>query len=143
MAYAYSFSSVSTTVSHPNFGSNTINGKGAVSAAIAYADDNSAQDLASDGTVMDTKILSHRGTIALEMQQTSPFNKWLTGLFNNVYNGDTSIWNELAIRVVEGFTNGLTINATNCMFQKRADRKDAKEGDHVTWTFMSDNIVES
>lgn len=143
MAYGYSFSAVSTTVSHPNYGSNTINGKGAVSVAIAYADDNSEQDLASDGVVMDSKVLSHRGTVAIEVQQTSSFNKWLMSLFNSVYNGDASIWNQISIRSTESYTNGLTISASNCMFQKRPDRKDAKTGDHVTWTFMCDNIVES
>lgn len=140
---SYSFSAVSTTVSHPSFGQKVVNGEGLASIAVAYADDNTVQDQGADGSTMTSKVLSRRGTIALEVQQTSSINKWLLNLWNSLYNGDTSIWNGITIQSIERFDNGIHVSATGCAIQKHPDRKDETNGGHVTWIFMSDSITES
>lgn len=143
MSTTYSFLSTSTTVSHPLIGQHVSNGEGLVSITVAYQDDNTASDIGADGNVMITKVKSRRGTIAIEAQQTSPFNKWMINYSNTVENAAPSYWAQGTIRATEGFDNGITISATQCAIQKRPDHKDEQNGGHVTWTMFSPNITES
>ena len=139
----YSFSAVSCTIQHPLVGQKVINGSGIGSITVAYSDNNTESDLGADGSVMISKVLSHRGTISIELQQTSSVNKWLVNLANALDNADASQWANGTVRIAENFTDGITTNATKVAIVKRPDHKNEQNGGRVSWELFSPEIIES
>jgi hypothetical protein len=125
---------------HALVGQKVINGSGVGSVSIAYQDNNTESDLGADGNVMVSEVLSHRGTISLELQQASSANKWLHNLANVLDNSDPNQFLGISIRITEKFDNGMTTTATRASIQKRPDRKDESNGGRVTWVFFCPNI---
>lgn len=137
----YSAGDVSCTMQHPLVGQRCINGSGMGSVSISYTDNLTESDQGADGSVMITKILSRRGIITLDIQQTSSTNKWLHNYANVVDNASSSEWAKGSMRIAENFENGLVTTASSLAIVKRPDRKDEQNGGHVTWEFFSPNIV--
>lgn len=141
---SYSFEDVSCVFYHPLAGQNQVNGTSVGSVSYAFADDSTTQQVAADGSVMTSKNLSRRGTVTLELQQTSPFNKWLVGHMNTVDASTTSEWVQWQMTLAEGYDNGLIVTATHGAPQKKyPERKNSADGDMVTWTFMFSDMVEA
>ena len=139
----YAFKEVKATVSHPLVGQKTVNGEGIGTVTVAYADDLTQSDVGADGSVMVSKIESRRGTIALEIQQTSSLNKWLINYANVIQNAAASQWAYGLFTMSENFTNGINITGANLALQKRPDHADAQNGGRVSWVFFSPNITET
>jgi hypothetical protein len=139
----YSFADVVAVFSHALVGQKSVNGLGIGSITVAYADNLTENDLGADGSVMITKVLSRRGTITLEIQQTSSLNKWLLNFANAVVNAGSSSWANMLFSLQEKFTNGVTVNASSLALLKRPDRKDEQNGGRVTWEFFSPTIAEA
>lgn len=139
---SYSFADVSCIISHPLVGQRQLTGESAESVLVAYADDRTQSAIASDGSVMHSKIVSSRGTVTLELQQTSENNAWITNAVNTVDNAGTPAWSHWQIAIVENYDNGMKILAAYCALQKRPDRKNAQNGDNVSWPFLSMSISE-
>lgn len=138
----YSLSEVSATIQNPLVGQKVINGTGVGTITWAYTDDLSQSDLGADGFDMVSKIVSHRGTITIELQQTSASNTWLRNYFNRAENASGD-WANGTITVKETFSNGAVMTATNVSPLKRPDHKDDMNGGRLSWTFHSANITES
>ena len=139
----YDFSQTSVTIQNPLVGQKVINGTGLKSVTWAYDDDLSPTDLGGDGMVMTSKVVSHRGTITIELQQTSAANTWLRNYFNKTENSSGN-WANGTITVKEGFSNGAVMTATNVSPNKRPDHKSSYEGGGtLAWTFKAANITES
>lgn len=139
----YSFEDVKATVQHALVGQKTVNGTGIGTITIAYSDDLTSSDLGADGAVMISKVLSRRGTVTLEIQQTSSLNKWLINYANAVQNANASQWAGGTFTMSENFTNGISVVASNLALQKRPDHAAAQNGGKVSWAFFSPNITES
>jgi len=138
----YSFLDVSFTISHGLLGQKSVVGQGIGKINIAYSDNLTDSELGADESVMITKVNSSRGTVSLQVLQTSSVNKWLINAVNTLRNADASVWAQMSIVISELFDNGLTVTAVNCAPVKRADREDAQKGGYVTWEFFSPHITE-
>lgn len=136
----YAFEQVIATIQHPLVGQLVITGKGIGSISSSYMDNNAESDLAADGNVMVSKVRSHRGTITIELQQTSPANKWLHNLANVLDNADPNEFLGTSIRVAENFRNGILYSAARATIQKRPDKKDEQNGGRVTWVFFTPDL---
>lgn len=140
MSYStYSFKDVSVIVSCPSFGTYTATGAGLGQISITMATDNTAHDLAADGSVMVSKIEGQNGTLAMQVQQTSDFQKWLIRLYNYLRSTSADAWASTSIIVRSPMMQDL-ITATGCSYQKLADRQFQKQGQNGNWNWMSANI---
>lgn len=135
----YSFSDVLLTFSHPSMGTYPVNGQGAGEISINYQDDNTAHSRAADGSVMVSKIKADNAQIAISIQQTSDFHRWLKNLFNFLNVSPASVW-ALATITVQVPINGEYITATGVSPQKRADQPYQEQGQNVTWNFMAASV---
>ena len=135
----YSFDDVSLVISHPNVGKFTITGKGVGSVSIARSNDMTQHDVAADGSVMISKIVTKNGTIAIALQQTSSAHKWLKKWLAYLTTAPTSQWAETSA-VLKLPSIGETINMSGISPQKRADAAYQQAGQQATWNLMAAKI---
>ena len=136
----YSFSRVTAVIQNALVGQKVVTGTGMGSVSVSYTDNNTESDIGADGNVMISEVVSHRGQISLEIQQTSSVNKWLHNLANVLDNASPNQFAGISIRITENFDNGLTTTAARASILKRPDRKDEQHGGRVTWVFFSPDI---
>lgn len=137
----YSFADVDVTFIHPSVGVHQVNGEGLGSITITMATDKTAHDIAADGSVMISKIAGENGSLAISIQQTSAFHKWLLGWYNFINLAEGASW-ALASIIIRDKVNGTTITAIDVSPQKRADKGYQAQGQQVTWNMMAGNITE-
>ena len=82
--------------SHPAYGQYIATGSGLGTITFSMATDRTVQDVAADGRVMTSDVEGENGSIAIAIQQTSAFHKWLQGLYNYL-KGNPAQWNQLTI----------------------------------------------
>lgn len=137
----YSFADTNFIFFHPAKGAYPITGKGMGQANVTYPNDNTATDLAADGSVMITKIKADIANINIELQQTSPFHLWLLDYFNflNSNRANTNQWAGASI-TIDGLNAGGTLfTAQNVAPIKRPDAPYQQQGQRITWSFVSGN----
>lgn len=132
----YSFVDINMTFSHPAVGVYPMNGEGVGDVNISYPNDNTAHDVAADGSVMTSKMKANNATITMTMQQTSPFHQFLLNWFNAI-NINTSLGWAGAVINIQSRLNGENVVAIGVAPQKRPDQPYQKQGTNVTWTFMA------
>lgn len=137
----YGFEQVIATIQNPLVGQMVITGEGVGSISWGYTDNNVESDVAADGDVMVSKVRSRRGTISLEVQQTSPVNKWLHNLANVQDNASPDQLLATSVRVSENFKNGILATASRAAIQKRPDKKDEAQGGRVTWVLFTPDLT--
>lgn len=135
----YSFADVTFVMSHPKVGKFTFTGEGLGSISIARSNDLTQHDIAADGSVMISKVVTKNGTIALALQQTSAAHAWLKKLHNYLLVAPTSEWAQ-ASAVLKNPAIGETITMSGISPQKRADASYQQAGQQVTWNFMAATI---
>jgi hypothetical protein len=138
----YDFVSISCVVSHPSIGQQQTTGQSIGTITVSMTNDRTKMDVAADGNVMTSKIYSSIGTVVIEIQQTSVLNQWLTNVYNSVDIMGDDNWAQFQIVINELYDNGIKTTASAAAFQKLPDRKNAQNGDTVTWTFLCANITE-
>lgn len=132
----YSFSDVSMVLSHPSVGKITITGEGADSISISRANDQSQHDIAADGSVMTSKIVTKNGTVSIVLQQTSAAHKWLKKWHAYLMAAPTAEWAQTsAVLTLPSF--GETITMTGISPQKRPDAAFQSAGQKVTWNVLA------
>lgn len=136
----YSFADVSLVMSHPKVGKFTATGEGVGSITISMANDSTQHDVAADGSVMISKIVTENGTIAIAVQQTSAFHKWLQKWNSYLKVAPTSEWAQ-ASAVLKNPSLGETISMSGISPQKRADAAYQQSGQQVTWNMMAAKII--
>lgn len=136
----YGFSDTICVIAHPAFPSNSFNGQGVKSLAISYDNDNTAHDLAADGSVMVSKIRANTGTITLVIQQSSPIHKYLKQMFNIIQAQPTILWASAIFTISSPAGLFDSILATGVSLLKRADQPYQQQGQDVTWTFKVANL---
>lgn len=139
MYSTYSFKDVSVVVSHPSFGQYIATGTGLGQISVSMSTDNTSHDVAADGTVMVSKVEGQNGTIAMQIQQTSDFQKWLIRLYNYLLSSPASEWARASIVIRSAMMQDL-ITATGVSPQKLADKQYQKQGQNGNWSLMAANI---
>lgn len=135
----YSFADVALIVSHPQVGRYVAHGPGIGSLKVTMSTENSKHDVAADGSVMVSKVLGSNGTLDIDIQQTSDFDRWLLNAYNYAYQAAPGEWAEFAFTLRSPLMGDL-INGSGVSFQIRPERPFEAEGQHVTWTMMAAQI---
>lgn len=141
MFKTYSFQDVDISFNHPAIGSYSAAGEGVGDLTISYANDGTVHDVAADGAVMVSKVISYNGTIAINAQQTSSINEWLLRWYRYVRSAASSQW-ALATVTVRDRTNGSIIVCSGVSPQKSADKTYQAQGQRWSWNLMAANISE-
>lgn len=131
----YSFTDINATISHPSYGSYSIQGEGIGDLTITKTTDRSAHDVAADGSIMVSKIAGNNGQVVLNAQQTSSLHKFLQGLFNYLWDADTSEWAQISTTIVAP-KMGKTYYCSNGSFVKEADEPFQAQGQRIAWTLL-------
>jgi hypothetical protein len=138
----YNFKDLQTVFFHPSYGQYIASGSGIGTITFTMATDRTVQDVAADGRVMSSKVEGENGSIAIAIQQTSQFHKWLQGLYNYLKSVDASEWTQLTI-TADSAVMGDNNQCTGCGFQKRADLPYQAQGQLVTYTILAESVFES
>ena len=136
----YSFSDVELVINAPRKGKLTITGEGVGSVSIARANDMTQHDIAADGSVMISKIVTKNGTIAIALQQTSGAHKWLKEWLADLITAPTNDWATTSA-TLKFNANQEQIDMSGISPQKRADAAYQAAGQQVTWNLMAAKIV--
>lgn len=135
----YSFTDVTATISHPAYGSYDLQGEGMGDFNIAKNIDRTAHDVAADGTIMVSKIAGNNGNVNINAQQTSGLHNWLQGLFNYVWQADTSQWAQISLTITAP-KMGKTFYCTGGAFVKEPDEPFQAQGQRVAWNLLFADI---
>lgn len=136
----YSFADVSLVISHPKVGKLTITGEGVGSISIARANDMTQHDIAADGSIMISKVVTENGTMAVALQQTSPAHKWLKKWLDYCVAAPSNEWASTSATLKHP-EFGEIINISGISPQKRPDAAFQSAGQQVTWNLMAAKIT--
>lgn len=135
----YSFGDVSMVIAHPSVGQYVATGAGLGSIATTMTTDRSTHDVASDGSVMVSKIKGRNGSHTIAVQQTSDLNKWLLKLYNYLEQAPTSEWTGISVTVRAPSMQDL-IRSTGVSFQKLPDRPYQAQGQQISWVLLAADV---
>ena len=135
----YSFTDINATISHPSYGSYTIQGEGIGDLTISKATDRTSHDVASDGSIMVSKIAGNNGNININAQQTSSLHTFLQGMFNYLWLAETNEWAQISV-TVKAVNMGKTYFATGGAFIKEPDEPFQAQGQRVSWNLLFADI---
>lgn len=136
----YSFSDVVGSIHCGLMEDYIFTGKGVGSITINKSTERTVHDIAADGSVMVSKVPGNNGTVSIEVQQSSPLNKWLYGWFLKLWNAPTSNWASTTILIRNGHL-GRTHVCVGVSPSKEADSTYQAQGNRVTWNLMCADIV--
>jgi hypothetical protein len=104
-------------------------------------EDTSSHDLASDGSVMTSKVEAPNGSVAIAIQQTSAGHAWFTRLFNYLRTAPAREWAQISLMATASDMR-VTHTGQNLSIQKRPDKPYQAQGQQVTWTFLAGKLDE-
>lgn len=135
----YSFTDITAVVSHPSYGQYSLQGEGMGDFTVTKLTDRSVQDVASDGTIMTSKIAGNNGNVSINAQQTSNLHNWLEGLFNYLWSATTDEWAQISL-TIRAPKLKKTIICTDGAFVKEADEPFQAQGQRLSWTLLFADI---
>lgn len=135
----YSFTDINATISHPSYGSFSIQGEGIGDMTVSKATDRTVHDVASDGHIMVSKIAGNNGNVTINAQQTSALHNWLQGLFNYCVTASTDQWAQISLTVVAPKMQK-TDYCTGGAFVKEPDEPYQAQGQRVAWNLLFADI---
>lgn len=135
----YSFTDVNMTISHPSYGSFSMNGEGMGDVTISKVTDRTVHDVASDGAIMVSKIAGNNGQMVFNAQQTSELHRFLQGLFNYCWQADTGEWAKISVTIVAP-KMGKQFYGSWGSFVKEPDEPFQAQGQRVAWTLLFADI---
>jgi hypothetical protein len=135
----YSFLDLAGAIAHPNRGAYTFTGEGVGEVTVTMSTDHTAHDVASDGSIMVSKISGNNGSVTISCQQTSPVHKWLLAWHNYLLNAPTDQWAQTTA-LLRNTTDGSSHVVTGVSPQKMPDKQYQAQGQRVSWTLMAANI---
>jgi hypothetical protein len=138
----FSFADITLVISHPSFGQYSAVGEGLGNINIVLTNDVSANDIAADGKVVTSKIRSRGGSVALSMQQTSSFDRWLTKLYNYLQTAPSSEWALATITIRAPYMKETTI-CTGVSFQKLPDKSYQAQVQQKIWNMLAEDVQEN
>ena len=135
----YSFTDVNATINCPGYGSFSIQGEGIGDMTVSKTTDRSVHDVASDGSVMVSKIAGNNGSVSINAQQTSALHRFLQGMFNYCWQEDTSVWTTISM-TIEAPKMGKTYYCSGGSFGKEPDEPLQSQGQRVAWQILFADI---
>ncbi len=135
----YSFTDITATLSHPSYGSYSLNGDGTGDMTVSKATDRTVHDVAADGHIMVSKIAGNNGSVVINAQQSSGLHTWLQGLFNYLVGASTKEWAQLSM-TISSPVMGKTYVCTGGAFVKEPDEPFQSQGQRVAWTILFADI---
>lgn len=136
----YSFSDINMVLNFPGWPAYTVNGRGVGEISVSYINDNTAHDIAADGSVMVTKIKANNANVTLTVQQTSSLNEWMLGVFNYLMSAPTALWAAGTISITTPTGIVTNINLSGVSFTKRSDQTFQQQGQLFTWNLMAADV---
>lgn len=135
----YSFTDIEATISHPSYGSYSIQGEGIGDITFAKLTDRSVHDTAADGNIMVSKIAGNNGNVTINTQQTSSLNNFMQGLFNYVWSATTDEWAQMSL-TMRAPKMQKTYYCTGGAFVKEPDEQFQAQGQRVPWAILFTDI---
>lgn len=140
----YSFKDTSGSFTHPLAGLFTFAGQiGMGQFTVAMVTEQSAHEVAADGTVMISAISGDNGSISIEVQQTSKLHGFLLDWYNTIKllkdNGDVSNWATAAV-TLRNSVDGSEHLCQGVSPSKVPDKVYTAQGQRITWNLMCADI---
>ena len=135
----YSFTDITATLSHPSYGSYSLNGDGTGDMTVSKATDRTVHDVAADGHIMVSKVAGNNGSVVINAQQSSGLHNWLQGLFNYLVGASTKEWAQLTMNINSPVMHK-TYVCTGGAFVKEPDEPFQAQGQRVAWTILFADI---
>ena len=131
----FSFQEVSLSMVHSSLGQLTITGKGAGTVKVSMAEDRTDKQVASDGTVVLSKIRNRSGNLDISVFNTSDFHASLKRWFNYLEQANAREW-ALTNAKVTSISTGESYNLTGVAFTKLPDAEYDTTAKMVDWSFI-------
>ena len=143
----YSFMDVILTFVHPVAGTFTANGNiGAGRFIVTNTTDHTVMAVSSDGATMVSAVPGLLGNLAIEMQQTCAFHKfllnWSNILLTALQQNDVSNWATASVEI-RSVTDQSVHILTGVAPQKQADKTYEATGQNVTWNLPAATVLNS
>lgn len=137
--FTYSFEDTSLTFTHPGFGNYSAYGTGLGSLSVAFSNDISSHDVASDCAVVVSKWAVRNGTVTIEVLQSSDLNKWLRDFTSWLETAESGQF-ALATMDIVNKSTGDTYHCAGVTPQKKADNQFNSTASRRTWTLLCADI---
>lgn len=134
----YSFADYNFTIVSP-IGTYSIQGNGVGSASVTMSTTKSTHSVGSDGSVMTSKIAGDNGTIAIQVQQTSGLNTFMTKLYNTLKTAPSSVWTSTQFLITNKVQKEVC-TCIGCSPENLPEKPMQAEGQLITWTWLAQNI---
>lgn len=134
----YSFADYNITVVSP-IGTYSVQGNGIGSATVTMATTKSVHSVGADGSVMTSKIAGDNGTVAIQVQQTSGLNTFMTKLYNTLKAAPSSVWTSTQILITNSVQKEVC-TCIGCSPENLPEKPMQAEGQLITWTWLAQNI---
>ena len=137
--FTYSFEDTSVTITHPGFGNYSAYGTGLGTLSVAFSNNISSHDVASDCAVVVSKWAVKNGTVTIEVLQSSDFNQWLKSFTSWLENAATGQF-ALATIDIKNKSTGDTYHCIGVTPEKKADNQFSSQASRRTWTLLCADI---
>lgn len=134
----YSFADYNFSIVSP-IGTYSVQGNGVGSATVTMATTKSVHSVGADGSVMTSKIAGDNGTVAIQVQQTSGLNTFMTKLYNTLKASPSSIWTSTQILITNSVQKEVC-TCIGCSPENLPEKPMQAEGQLITWTWLAQNI---
>ncbi len=134
----YSFADYNFSIVSP-IGTYSVQGNGVGSATVTMATTKSVQSVGADGSVMTSKIAGDNGTVAIQVQQTSGLNTFMTKLYNTLKASPSSIWASTQFLITNSVQKEVC-TCIGCSPENLPEKPMQAEGQLITWTWLAQNI---
>lgn len=134
----YSFADYNFSIVSP-IGTYSVQGNGVGSATVTMATTKSVQSVGADGSVMTSKIAGDNGTIAIQVQQTSGLNTFMTKLYNTLKASPSSVWTSTQFLITNSVQKEVC-TCIGCSPENLPEKPMQAEGQLITWTWLAQNI---
>lgn len=135
----FSFTDIDATISHPSYGSYSIQGEGIGDMSITKLTDRSVHDVAADGSIMTSKIAGNNGNVTINAQQTSTLHNFLQGMFNYLWGASTDEWAKISL-TIRAPKMQKTYYCTGGAFVKEPDEQFQSQGQKLPWVLLFNDI---
>lgn len=135
----YSFTDIEATISHPGYGTYSVQGEGIGDMTISKITERTVHDVAADGNIMVSKIAGNNGNVTINAQQVSTLHNFMQGLFNFLWNAPTDQWAGISL-TIRAPKMKKTYYCTGGAFVKEPDEQFQAQGQRVPWTMLFANV---
>lgn len=134
----YSFADYNFSIVSP-IGTYSVQGNGVGSATVTMATTKSVHSVGADGSVMTSKIAGDNGTVAIQVQQTSGLNTFMTKLYNTLKASPSSVWTSTQFLITNSVQKEVC-TCIGCSPENLPEKPMQAEGQLITWTWLAQNI---